>query len=74
MSTPIAVGGCDPKDPEDPGNLQLDWLEVQLTMFRRRGMQVCAFPLTDVQLVCGPLDAHVYVFVGVDIGACATVS
>ena len=37
-------------------------------------MQVCAFPLTDVQLVCGPLEAHVYVFVGVDIGTCATVS
>lgn len=36
----IAVGGCEPTDPEDPGNLQLDWLEVQLSMFRSRGMQV----------------------------------
>jgi len=35
-----AVGGCEPTDPEDPGNLQLDWLEVQLSMFRSRGMQV----------------------------------
>lgn len=35
-----AVGGCEPKDAEDPGNLQLDWLEVQLHLFRRRGMQV----------------------------------
>ncbi|KAH8094784.1 Metallo-dependent phosphatase-like protein [Cristinia sonorae] len=35
-----AVGGCEPKDPEDPGNLQLDWLEVQLKMFRSKGMQV----------------------------------
>lgn len=35
-----AVGGCEAKDPEDPGNLQLDWLEVQLQSFRSRGMQV----------------------------------
>ncbi|KAI0759898.1 Metallo-dependent phosphatase-like protein [Irpex lacteus] len=35
-----AVAGCDPKDREDPGNLQFDWLEVQLSQFRRRGMQV----------------------------------
>ncbi|KAK7695800.1 hypothetical protein QCA50_000438 [Cerrena zonata] len=35
-----AVGGCDAKDPEDPGNLQYDWLEVQLQTFRSRGMQV----------------------------------
>ncbi|KAI0347563.1 hypothetical protein BDW22DRAFT_1352033 [Trametopsis cervina] len=35
-----AVGGCDPKDAEDPGNLQLDWLEVQLAQFRSRGVQV----------------------------------
>ncbi|GBE79453.1 Endopolyphosphatase [Sparassis crispa] len=35
-----AVGGCEYTDPEDPGNLQFDWLEVQLDIFRRRGMQV----------------------------------
>ncbi|OSX60399.1 hypothetical protein POSPLADRAFT_1066706 [Postia placenta MAD-698-R-SB12] len=35
-----AVGGCEPGEHEDPGNLQLDWLEVQLQAFRRRGMQV----------------------------------
>ncbi|EKM59064.1 uncharacterized protein PHACADRAFT_249247 [Phanerochaete carnosa HHB-10118-sp] len=35
-----AVGGCEAKDPEDPGNLQLDWMEVQLQSFRSRGMQV----------------------------------
>ncbi|TCD66989.1 Endopolyphosphatase [Steccherinum ochraceum] len=35
-----AVGGCEARDSEDPGNLQLDWLEVQLTMFRSKGMQV----------------------------------
>ncbi|KAL7282436.1 hypothetical protein ACG7TL_003907 [Trametes sanguinea] len=35
-----AVGGCARTQPQDPGNLQLDWLEVQLQMFRERGMQV----------------------------------
>ncbi|KAI0375671.1 hypothetical protein BV20DRAFT_932452 [Pilatotrama ljubarskyi] len=35
-----AVGGCARTDPQDPGNLQFDWLEVQLQMFRERGMQV----------------------------------
>ncbi|KAH9843836.1 uncharacterized protein C8Q71DRAFT_793476 [Rhodofomes roseus] len=35
-----AVGGCEDGDPEDPGNLQFDWLEVQLDRFRSRGMQV----------------------------------
>ncbi|KAI0776087.1 hypothetical protein BD413DRAFT_526378 [Trametes elegans] len=35
-----AVGGCERSDPQDPGNLQFDWLEVQLKMFRDRGMQV----------------------------------
>lgn len=35
-----AVGGCEYSEPEDPGNLQLDWLEVQLQTFRRRGVQV----------------------------------
>ncbi|KAH9936952.1 Metallo-dependent phosphatase-like protein [Amylocystis lapponica] len=35
-----AVGGCEYTDPEDPGNLQFDWLEVQLEIFRGRGIQV----------------------------------
>ncbi|KAI0796639.1 Metallo-dependent phosphatase-like protein [Abortiporus biennis] len=35
-----AVGGCEARDPQDPGNLQFDWLEVQLETFRNRGMQV----------------------------------
>ncbi|KAJ8454870.1 hypothetical protein ONZ51_g12778 [Trametes cubensis] len=35
-----AVGGCARTEPQDPGNLELDWLEVQLQMFRDRGMQV----------------------------------
>jgi hypothetical protein len=34
------VGGCEYKDPEDPGNLEFDWLEVQLKAFRERGIQV----------------------------------
>ncbi|KAG8966443.1 Endopolyphosphatase [Tulasnella sp. 419] len=34
-----AVDGCPPHT-EDPGTLQLDWLEVQLDMFRSRKMQV----------------------------------
>lgn len=36
----IAVGGCEYPDKEDPGNLQFDWLEVQLDGFRERNMQV----------------------------------
>ena len=35
-----AVGGCEYGDRDDPGNLQLDWLEVQLETYRERGMQV----------------------------------
>ncbi|KAL0579696.1 Endopolyphosphatase [Marasmius crinis-equi] len=35
-----AVNGCPYSEPNDPGNLQLDWLEVQLKGFRERGMQV----------------------------------
>ncbi|KZV72170.1 hypothetical protein PENSPDRAFT_576601 [Peniophora sp. CONT] len=35
-----AVGGCEYSEPHDPGNLQLDWLEVQLQIFRERGMHV----------------------------------
>lgn len=40
MTTLIAVGGCEQGDSDDPGNLQFDWLEVQLEAFRSRGMQV----------------------------------
>ncbi|KAJ7368315.1 Metallo-dependent phosphatase-like protein, partial [Mycena albidolilacea] len=35
-----AVGGCAFKDRDDAGNLEFDWLEVQLKGFRARGMQV----------------------------------
>ncbi|KAJ7283642.1 endopolyphosphatase [Mycena rebaudengoi] len=35
-----AVGGCEFKDRDDAGNLQFDWLEVQLKGFRSRDMQV----------------------------------
>ncbi|KAJ7682793.1 endopolyphosphatase [Mycena polygramma] len=35
-----AVGGCEFKDRDDAGNLEFDWLEVQLKGFRARGMQV----------------------------------
>jgi hypothetical protein len=37
------VGGCPFRDAEDPGNLELDWLEVQLTDYRERNMQVRDF-------------------------------
>ncbi|KAG6897450.1 hypothetical protein C0992_001450 [Termitomyces sp. T32_za158] len=36
----IAVDGCNFHDQDDPGNLQIDWLEVQLKMYRERDMQV----------------------------------
>ncbi|KAL5530139.1 hypothetical protein ACEPAF_6396 [Sanghuangporus sanghuang] len=35
-----AVGGCEYGDENDPGNLQFDWLEVQLDRYRERGLQV----------------------------------
>jgi len=34
------VAGCAFREPNDPGNLQFDWLEVQLKDYRNRGMQV----------------------------------
>ena len=40
--TVLAVGGCEYKDPNDPGNLQFDWIEVQLRLFRSRGVKVRA--------------------------------
>lgn len=45
-----AVGGCSFNEPDDPGNLELDWLEVQLKIFRDRGMQVSTSE-SGVQLV-----------------------
>ncbi|TDL29508.1 hypothetical protein BD410DRAFT_26204 [Rickenella mellea] len=35
-----AVGGCEYTEKEDPGNLEFDWLEVQLDLYRNRDMQV----------------------------------
>lgn len=35
-----AVGGCEYGEADDPGNLEFDWLEVQLDRYRNRGMQV----------------------------------
>jgi hypothetical protein len=35
-----AVGGCELHVENDPGNLQFDWLDVQLRRFRDKGMQV----------------------------------
>jgi len=34
------VSGCPYKDRNDPGNLQFDWLEVQLDTYRKEGLQV----------------------------------
>lgn len=38
--TQSAVGGCVRSDAQDPGNMELDWLEDQLKMFRDRSLQV----------------------------------
>lgn len=35
-----AVNGCPYNDPDDPGNLELDWLEVRLQEYLERDMQV----------------------------------
>ena len=35
-----AVGGCEYGDKDDPGNLEFDWLEVQLERYLERNMQV----------------------------------
>lgn len=35
------MNGCPYRDRKDAGNLELDWLEVQLKMYRDRNMQVC---------------------------------
>jgi len=34
------VDGCRYKDQDDPGNLEFDWMDVQLGLFRDRGMKV----------------------------------
>ncbi len=34
------MGGCEYGDRDDPGNLQFDWLEVQLDRYRDQGIQV----------------------------------
>jgi len=34
------VSGCPYKNRNDPGNLQFDWLEVQLDTYRKEGLQV----------------------------------
>jgi len=39
-NTCTVVSGCVYTARDDPGNLQLDWLEVQLKMYRERGIQV----------------------------------
>lgn len=36
----IAVSGCQYGDDDDPGNLEFDWLEVQLKQFRDKNIQV----------------------------------
>lgn len=51
----VVVGGCIFTDPEDPGNLQFDWLEVQLKMYRNRNMQVCG-PVMPINV--SEIDAH----------------
>jgi hypothetical protein len=39
-SLTTAVGGCPYHDRDDPGNIELDWLEDQLEAYRERNMQV----------------------------------
>lgn len=34
------MSGCPYDEPEDPGNLEFDWLEAKLARYRERGMQV----------------------------------
>ena len=66
MSTRTAVGGCEVNDPEDPGNLQLDWLEVQLATFRSRGMQVtCLLTIRRHHFGCWRY-LTIWAFAGVD--------
>lgn len=35
-----AVSGCEYRQTNDPGNLQFDWLDVQLAIFRDKGVKV----------------------------------
>ena len=45
------MNGCPYRDREDAGNLELDWLEVQLKMYRDRNMQVCVLKLDWIEHV-----------------------
>ncbi|KAG5343116.1 hypothetical protein C0989_000106 [Termitomyces sp. Mn162] len=46
-----AVGGCGFHDRNDPGNLEFDWLEVQLRMYRQRNMQFSFLESIDLEFV-----------------------
>lgn len=47
----LAVDGCDFHNEDDPGNLQFDWLEVQLKMYRERDMQVSDVDVSAVFII-----------------------
>jgi len=52
LSRLVAVSGCEYRQTNDPGNLQFDWLDVQLGIFRDKGVKVSAVnPLSKSQLV-----------------------
>lgn len=51
----LVVDGCSFGSSE-PGALEMDWLEVQLEIYRSRGMQVCFFLFmykNEFELTCG---------------------
>jgi len=60
------VNGCPYRDRKDAGNLELDWLEVQLKMYRDRKMQVCVLKLDWVNMWNQVW--QVYITGGCDIG------
>jgi hypothetical protein len=47
------VSGCLYKDRNDPGNLQFDWLEVQLDMYRKAGLQVKMMCISVINMLMG---------------------
>jgi endopolyphosphatase len=47
-----AVRGCEWGDIQDAGNLEFDWLDVQLGLFRDRGMYVSNFCRTGLSNRC----------------------
>lgn len=53
------VSGCSFKEPDDPGNLEIDWMEVQLEMYRNRGMQVRS---VQIEIVCTERYVHRFGF------------